>query len=76
MNLDVKGKRVALIGGAAMFACTGALLNVTYQGNDRGIAFGVCGAVNGAAAGGGRARRGRSAGACVVLLLQRPRDGT
>ncbi|GAA4601529.1 EmrB/QacA subfamily drug resistance transporter [Actinoplanes octamycinicus] len=41
------------IGGAAMFACTAALLNVTYQGRDRGVAFGVWGAVNGAAAAAG-----------------------
>ncbi|BCJ46172.1 MFS transporter [Actinoplanes ianthinogenes] len=40
-------------GGAAMFACTAALLNVTYQGRDRGVAFGVWGAVNGAAAAAG-----------------------
>ncbi|WP_229073457.1 MFS transporter [Actinoplanes sp. DH11] len=41
------------IGGAAMFATTAALLNVTYQGRDRGVAFGVWGAVNGAAAAAG-----------------------
>ncbi|MEU4561056.1 MFS transporter [Actinoplanes sp. NPDC023936] len=40
-------------GGAAMFATTTALLNVTYQGRDRGLAFGVWGAVNGAAAAAG-----------------------
>ncbi|GAA2701608.1 MFS transporter [Actinoplanes palleronii] len=40
-------------GGAAMFATTAALLNVTYQGRDRGVAFGVWGAVNGAAAAAG-----------------------
>ena len=38
------------LGGAAMFACTAALLNVTYHGHDRGVAFGVWGAVSGAAA--------------------------
>ncbi|GAB6899347.1 MFS transporter [Kineosporia succinea] len=38
------------LGGAAMFACTAALLNVTYEGRDRGVAFGIWGAVNGAAA--------------------------
>ncbi|MFC4069439.1 MFS transporter [Actinoplanes subglobosus] len=37
------------VGGAAMFATTVAILNVTYRGRDRGIAFGVWGAVNGAA---------------------------
>ncbi|MBB2946803.1 EmrB/QacA subfamily drug resistance transporter [Actinoplanes lutulentus] len=41
------------IGGAAMYATTAALLNVTYQGRDRGVAFGVWGAVNGAAAAAG-----------------------
>ncbi|WP_328475829.1 MFS transporter [Actinoplanes sp. NBC_00393] len=40
-------------GGAAMFATTAALLNVTYQGRDRGTAFGIWGAVNGAAAAAG-----------------------
>ncbi|MFC5005112.1 MFS transporter [Dactylosporangium cerinum] len=40
-------------GGAAMFATTVALLNVTYSGKDRGVAFGVWGAVNGAAAAAG-----------------------
>ncbi|MFC7531554.1 MFS transporter [Actinoplanes sp. GCM10030250] len=40
-------------GGAAMFATTVALLNVTYHGRDRGVAFGVWGAVNGAAAAAG-----------------------
>ncbi|MDH6126180.1 MFS transporter [Kitasatospora sp. GP82] len=41
------------IGGAAMFATTMALLSSTYQGRGRGIAFGVWGAVNGAAAAAG-----------------------
>ena len=36
-----------------MFATTVALLNVTYRGKDRGFAFGVWGAVNGAAAAAG-----------------------
>lgn len=39
------------IGGAAMFATTLSLLHATYTGRDRGIAFGVWGAVSGAAAG-------------------------
>ncbi|WP_433760424.1 MFS transporter [Nocardia sp. CA-135398] len=39
------------IGGAAMFATTLSLLNSTYTGRDRGVAFGVWGAVSGAAAG-------------------------
>lgn len=38
------------IGGAAMYATTMALLSSSYQGRDRGIAFGVWGAVSGAAA--------------------------
>ncbi|MER5637548.1 MFS transporter [Kitasatospora sp. NPDC002227] len=41
------------IGGAAMFATTMALLSHAYQGRDRGIAFGVWGSVNGAAAAAG-----------------------
>ncbi|WP_327067840.1 MFS transporter [Kitasatospora sp. NBC_01302] len=38
------------IGGAAMMTSTTALLNGAYQGRDRGTAFAVWGAVNGAAA--------------------------
>ncbi|MFG2128799.1 MFS transporter [Streptomyces sp. NPDC048751] len=41
------------VGGAAMFATSPALLITTYQGKDRGTAFGVWGAVNGAAAAAG-----------------------
>ncbi|MDH6111274.1 EmrB/QacA subfamily drug resistance transporter [Kitasatospora sp. MAP12-15] len=41
------------IGGAAMSATTMALLSSSYQGKDRGIAFGVWGAVSGAAAAAG-----------------------
>jgi EmrB/QacA subfamily drug resistance transporter len=41
------------LGGAAMFATTVALLNATYQGRDRGVAYGVWGAVAGAGAGAG-----------------------
>lgn len=41
------------IGGAAMFATTMALLSSAYQGRDRGVAFGVWGAVSGAAAAAG-----------------------
>lgn len=36
------------IGGALMFATTTAMLNATYSGRDRGVAFGVWGATNGA----------------------------
>ena len=38
------------VGAAAMFATTFALLNAGYQGRDRGVAYGVWGAVSGAAA--------------------------
>ncbi|MEU1630087.1 MFS transporter [Streptomyces sp. NPDC020096] len=38
------------VGGAAMFATTLSLLGSEYQGRDRGVAFGVWGAVSGAAA--------------------------
>ncbi|MFB7652486.1 MULTISPECIES: MFS transporter [unclassified Streptomyces] len=38
------------VGGAAMFATAPALLMSSYQGRDRGTAFGVWGAANGAAA--------------------------
>ncbi|MGD6741218.1 MFS transporter [Streptomyces sp. BH106] len=41
------------IGGAAMFATTPALLISSYQGRDRGTAFGIWGAANGAAAAAG-----------------------
>ncbi|MEV3980619.1 MFS transporter [Nonomuraea sp. NPDC049758] len=37
-------------GGAAMMATTLALISATYHGRERGIAFGVWGGVNGAAA--------------------------
>lgn len=40
-------------GAAAMFATTIALLNISYSGRDRGVAFGVWGATNGAAAAAG-----------------------
>jgi EmrB/QacA subfamily drug resistance transporter len=40
-------------GGAAMYATTIALLNSSYQGRDRGTAFGIWGAVSGAAAAAG-----------------------
>ncbi|MBO2458798.1 MFS transporter [Actinomadura violacea] len=38
-------------GAAMMFATTVALVNASYDGRDRAVAFGVWGAVNGAAAG-------------------------
>src|SRR4051794_40807894 len=37
------------VGAAAMFACALALLAAAYQGRDRGTAFGIWGAVTGAA---------------------------
>lgn len=43
------------VGGAAMFTTTLALLNSTYHGKDRSVAFGVWGAVNGVAAAAGPA---------------------
>jgi len=41
------------IGGAAMMTSTTALLNLAHQGRDRATAFGIWGAVNGAAAAAG-----------------------
>jgi EmrB/QacA subfamily drug resistance transporter len=41
------------IGGAAMLATTMALISSLYSGKDRGLAFGVWGAVNGAASAAG-----------------------
>jgi EmrB/QacA subfamily drug resistance transporter len=49
----IAARAVQGIGAAAMFATTIALLNVTYKGKDLGIAFGVYGAVVGAAAAAG-----------------------
>ncbi|MHC6630596.1 MFS transporter [Streptomyces globosus] len=46
----VAARAVQGIGAAAMLATAMALLNSTYQGRDRGVAFGVWGAVSGAAA--------------------------
>ena len=49
----IASRAIQGIGAAAMFATTIALLSTTYQGRDRGIAFGVWGAINGAAAAAG-----------------------
>ncbi len=49
----IAARAVQGAGGAAMFTTTLALLNSTYRGRDRGVAFGVWGAVNGVAAAGG-----------------------
>ncbi|MDV9176250.1 MFS transporter, partial [Streptomyces sp. W16] len=51
--LLIAARGVQGIGGAAMLATTMALLNSAYQGRDRGVAFGIWGAVNGAAAAAG-----------------------
>lgn len=49
----IAGRIVQGAGGAAMFATTAALISTTYQGRQRGTAFGVWGAVNGLAASSG-----------------------
>ena len=49
-NTLIAARGVQGLGGAAMFATTFALLNSSYQGKDRGTAYGVWGAVSGAAA--------------------------
>ena len=49
-GLLIAFRAVQGLGGAAMFATTFALLNAGYQGRDRGVAYGVWGAVSGAAA--------------------------
>jgi EmrB/QacA subfamily drug resistance transporter len=48
--LLIAARGIQGIGGAAMFATTIALINSSYEGRDRGTAFGVWGAVVGAAA--------------------------
>jgi EmrB/QacA subfamily drug resistance transporter len=48
--LLITARVVQGVGGAAMFSTNTALLSVTYTGRDRGVAFGVWGAVNAAAA--------------------------
>src|SRR5882757_2375173 len=49
----ITARAVQGVGGAAMFATSAALVAVTYHGRDRGVAFGVWGAANGAAAAAG-----------------------
>jgi EmrB/QacA subfamily drug resistance transporter len=51
-NVDVliTFRAIQGVGAAAMFATTFALLNSSYQGRDRGTAYGVWGAVAGASA--------------------------
>ncbi|MFD5915171.1 MFS transporter [Kitasatospora sp. NPDC058201] len=46
----IAARIVQATGGAAMFATAMALLNLAYRGRDRAVAFGVWGAVSGAAA--------------------------
>ncbi|MFI6846086.1 MFS transporter [Kitasatospora sp. NBC_00085] len=46
----IAARVVQAAGGAAMFATAMALLNLAYRGRDRAVAFGVWGAVSGAAA--------------------------
>ena len=49
-GLLIAARAVQGVGGAAMFATTFALLNSSYQGRDRGTAYGLWGAVAGASA--------------------------
>jgi EmrB/QacA subfamily drug resistance transporter len=49
-SLLIAARAVQGIGAAAMFATNTALLSATYQGRDRSVAFGIWGAVTGAAA--------------------------
>jgi EmrB/QacA subfamily drug resistance transporter len=48
-GLLIAARAVQGVGGAAMFATTLALLGATYRGKDRAVAFGIWGAINGAA---------------------------
>ncbi|MEU8660684.1 MFS transporter [Actinoplanes philippinensis] len=41
VNTLVAARALQGVGGAAMFATTVAILNVTYRGRDRGVAFGT-----------------------------------
>jgi EmrB/QacA subfamily drug resistance transporter len=49
----IAARGVQGVGAAAMFATTIALISSSYEGRERGLAFGVWGAVNGAAAAAG-----------------------
>jgi EmrB/QacA subfamily drug resistance transporter len=49
-GLLIAARTIQGVGAAAMFATNSALLNATYHGRERGVAFGVWGAVTGAAA--------------------------
>src|SRR5215468_230232 len=52
-GLLIAARGVQGLGAAAMFATTMALISSSYSGRDRGIAFGIWAAVNGAAAAAG-----------------------
>jgi EmrB/QacA subfamily drug resistance transporter len=52
-DILIAARAVQGLGAAAMYATNAALLGVHYAGRDRGVAFGVWGAVNGAAAAAG-----------------------
>src|ERR1700744_3222728 len=49
VGLLIAARGVQGVGAAAMFATTMALISNTYTGRERGMAFGIWGAVNGAA---------------------------
>jgi EmrB/QacA subfamily drug resistance transporter len=49
VGILIAARGVQGIGAAAMFATTMALISNTYTGRERGMAFGIWGAVNGAA---------------------------
>jgi EmrB/QacA subfamily drug resistance transporter len=49
-GLLIAARAVQGVGGAAMFATTFALLNSSFQGRDRGTAYGIWGAVSGMSA--------------------------
>jgi EmrB/QacA subfamily drug resistance transporter len=51
--LLIAARAVQGLGAAAMFATTMALISSSYEGRDRGLAFGAWGAVNGAASAAG-----------------------
>ena len=50
VSVLIASRGIQGVGAAGMFTGTTALLSATYQGRDRGTAFGVWGAVNGGAA--------------------------
>ena len=49
-GLLIAARVVQGVGGAALFTTTFALLNSSYQGRERGVAYGIWGGVSGAAA--------------------------